>query len=179
MGGGRADGGSLPLENMTFAQILLIVALIGLTIVRRMAGQPLRQGRLVVLPLIFVVWGVFQVSDAHPSVTDVVLLVVETAISIGIGAVRGTTINLFVRDGYLWMRYRWSTLALWLLSAAIRVGFLVGAAELGSGPAGQASLLLGLGAGLLGESLVLAPRARTVGAPFAPRGSRRTRLPAR
>ena len=158
---------------MTQLQVVLVVALLAWTIVRRMVGQPLRQGRLVVLPLIMLVWGGSAILTARPSAAELGLLAVELAVSVGIGVLRGMTIHLFVRDGYLWMRYRWSTLGLWLLSAGVRVGFLVAASAIGPGLDAGPTLLLGLGTSLLGEAIILAPRAQRMDAPFAPRGARR------
>ncbi|MEV4760750.1 hypothetical protein AB0J86_37390 [Micromonospora sp. NPDC049559] len=157
---------------MTGIQILLVVALIGWTIARRMLGQPLRQRRLVLVPLIFLAWGGYLLTLARPTGAGLGLLAAELAVALGVGLLRGATIHVYVRDGHLWMRYRWSTLGLWLASAFVRLGFVAWASTLGTGLASTPSLLLGLGATFLGEGLVVASRAGALGAPFAPARTR-------
>jgi hypothetical protein len=164
---------------MNMIQVLVIIALVGWMLLRRIMGQPLRQRRLVLLPLLMLAWGASGLLDAHLSSADVGLLAGQLVIAVGIGAVRGATIDVFVRDGVLWMRYRWTTIALWVVSALIRVGLIAGASALGSGLDGGGTLMIGVAASLLGESMIIASRGHATGAPFAPaRASRRggTRL---
>jgi hypothetical protein len=162
---------------MTALEILLVVVLVGWVIFRRMTGQPLRQRALVLPPLILLVYGGYRLADTHLTAGDLALLVVELAIALGLGLLRGATIQVFVRDGVLWMRYRWSTLALWLVSAVVRVALMAAGAAFGTGLPGLPTLLLGLGATLLGETLLVATRALVTGAPFAPEpASRRVRV---
>ena len=78
------------------------------------------------------------------------------------GAARGATVTVAVRDGRPWLRYRPVTLGLWAATVAVRVGLTVlahaaGATVAGSGPA----LLLSAGVTLLAEGAIVAHRAST------------------
>ena len=151
---------------MTYLQILLIAAVIVVVIARRFAGAPVR-ARSLVLPLGLSVYGVVLLRGRHIGLTDLVFLAVELVLAFGVGALRGTTIALYVRDGHLWQRYRWSTLAAWLGAIALRVGLAVGG-HLAGVHIVTSSLLLVLGVSLVAEALVVEQRARRHGAPILP-----------
>jgi hypothetical protein len=154
---------------MSFLWIAVAVVAVGYVMVRRFAGEPVRLKRLVVLPLGLAAWGVLNLGKvAHGlSTVDVVVLVVEGLVAVLAGMVRGATIQVYVRDGYLWQRYRALTIAVWVALAAVRVGLGFGAAALGAHRAVlSASLLLMLGLSLLGEAAVVVPRGLALGVPF-------------
>lgn len=82
----------------------------------------------------------------------------------GLGAARGGTVAVSVRDGRPWLRYRAVTLAWRAATVAVRVGLAVlahaaGATVAGSGP----TLLPWAGVTLLAEGAVVAHRADTLG----------------
>jgi len=160
--------------------IVLIVAAVGYVLVSRFRGQPIRLRRLVVLPLVLAVIGGAQLANGAPAgmtATNWLFLVGDGVLLLALGALRGNSVRLYPRDGYLWMRYRPATLAWWGVTILARVvlvllGHLVGATV----AVGGASMLLTVGLSLLGEAAVLVPRALSGGTPLAPddRGSRRT-----
>jgi len=158
---------------MSYVQILLIAAIVIVVIGRRFAGEPLRSKSLII-PLALTIWGLSQLRGQHLGGADIVLLVVEGVIGLGLGAVRGTTIKIYQRDGHLWMRYGWATLGVWIASIAVRFAFVFGAHLVGVHLSGNVALLVPLGASLLAESAVVAQRATRTGVPFAP--DRRQRL---
>src|ERR1700730_10042734 len=125
-------------------QIILIVALLIYVIVRRLQGLPLRIGRVLVVPLVVLALGVSQLT--HLEARDIALLTVEAVVGLGLGALRGGTIALYERGGYLWFRYRPVTVAIWLATVAVRVVLQIG---LPVGSAGSASLTVALAGSLL------------------------------
>ena len=118
-------------------------------------------------PAVLTAMGALQLAGAVSAgmrPQDLGLLAVGLAAAAGLGAARGATVTVSVRDGGPWLRYRAATLALWAATVAVRVGLTVlahaaGATVAGSGPA----LLLSAGVTLLAEGAVVAHRASTIG----------------
>jgi hypothetical protein len=158
--------------------IVVAAAIIVFVIGRRLAGEPLKAGRVTILPLAVAVIGLYQVSNApHLSPTDVGLIAVEAVVAVGLGLLRGSTIKVFVRDGHLWQKYSWATVGLWVTSILLRFGMAGAAVLLGADRSVmQTAILLTLGLTFAGEGAVIALRARALGAPYAPRDSRRARI---
>jgi hypothetical protein len=147
-------------------------------IVRRVTGEPLRSRRLLVPPLVVAVIGAGQVGQvAHVRPLDVAVLAFEAVFAVAVGVARGASVELYVRDGHLWFRYRWITLALWVGAAVLRfgvreLGVLAGA----DGKLLMNTLLIMVGLTLAGEACVVGLRAMRIDAPFAPHQRHRTRL---
>jgi len=162
--------------------ILLVLAAIGYVLWSRMQGRPLKAKRLLVLPAIFTVLGITDLtgsSAAHLSSTDIAFLAISVALSAVLGAARGATIHLYPQDGELWQRYRLSTVGLWLVLIATKLVLAAVAHGAGaSAGAGTHTLLLSLGVSLLAEAAIVAPRALSTGVPFAiDRDDRRIQRP--
>lgn len=154
---------------MGFLWIAVAVVAVGYVMARRLAGEPVRVKRLVVLPLGLAAWGLVNLGKVANglSTVDVVVLVVGGLVAVLAGMVRGTTIQVFVRDGVLWQRYRPLTIAVWVALVAVRVGLGFGATAVGAHRSVlTASLLLMLGLSLLGEAAVVLPRGLALGVPF-------------
>ena len=150
---------------ITVVLVVLVLAVVGYVLASRIAGQPVNTRRLLVLPGVLTAMGLLQLSGAVSAGVrpqDLGLLAVGLAAAAGLGAARGATVTVAVRDGRPWLRYRAVTLALWAATVAVRVGLTVlahaaGATVAGSGPA----LLLSAGVTLLAEGAVVAHRAST------------------
>ncbi|NUT08515.1 MAG: DUF1453 domain-containing protein [Hamadaea sp.] len=157
---------------MNYAQILLIAALIVWTMVRRIAGQPVRSRRMVLIPLGVTIAGVAQLDGASLPAMDVLLLVVQAALSIGLGLARGASVLVYLRDGVAWCRYRWLTIGLWVATIGVRVVFavLTGAFRPDAAGGTMASLLIGLGVGLLAEAAIVLFRVTSSDLPLASDG---------
>jgi hypothetical protein len=166
---------------MNLATALLVLALVAYTMVRRFLGEPLVSRRLVVLPLALTGYGLFTVAQTdfvHPT-ADLVALVTGGLVAVAGGAMRGRTVRVFVRDGHVWYRYTWVTLAVWGALIALRFGQAAVAVFLGADRSVlTASLVLALGLSFLGEAAVVGPRAMATGAPFAPGRRDRARVSA-
>ncbi|MFL6116664.1 MAG: hypothetical protein ACJ786_35710 [Catenulispora sp.] len=156
---------------MNGVQILLIVLVAALVIGKRLTGRPVDTRRSVLVPGVLAVYGFFQVQKAGPLThTDQIWLVISGAVSVALGLARGTTVRLYQRNGYLWVRYRPSTILLWLASIAAR--FAIEAAAIASGAGRSAmtsSMMLMFGLSLAAEALILLPRAQASGIPIMAR----------
>ena len=154
--------------------IVGVAALVVLLIGRRLVGEPLQARRVFVLPLVVAVVGAYQLSQLHHvRPLDVGVLTAEAGLAVALGAVRGLTVQVFVRDGHLWQRYRPLTIAVWVVSIAVRLGATAGAYAIGADRTVlSAGLVLVLGLTLAGESAIVGLRSMRLGAPFAPRSSR-------
>jgi hypothetical protein len=138
------------------------VAVVGYVLVSRWRGQVLNLRRLLVLPTVLTAVGAAQVlgmaHHGHRPV-DLVLIGAGVVASAGLGVARGATVAVCERNGATWLRYRATTLWLWLATAAARVAltvlaYVAGATLAASGPA----LLLAAGTTLLGEAVTVALR---------------------
>ncbi|MFI9511004.1 hypothetical protein [Nocardia sp. NPDC052566] len=147
--------------------ILVIVGVIAL-VIKRFRGEPMNARDTFGTPLILVAVGVYSVTKvADLNGTDITWLVVGGVVGIVFGAIRGTTIGIFERDGHLWQRYTSGTVVVWLVSMG--VGFGVNALGAAMGMHHDARpTTLSIGIGMLGEMLTLGLRALSTGVPFAP-----------
>jgi hypothetical protein len=151
---------------MNLIVILLIAALVLTMIVRRFLGQPVR-AQSFILPLGISVWGVSQLRGGHLGPVDIGFLAVEALLAVAVGLARGATVQLYLRAGQLWQRYRWSTLAVWVAAVLLRLGSVVAGRLAGAHVATQ-SLVLMLGISFLAEAAVVGWRVARTGAPLAP-----------
>lgn len=158
---------------MNLLQILLIAAVVIFVMVRRFTGQPVG-ARSLAVPLGLTVWGALGLRGVSLSAMDVAFLAVSLLVGLAAGAARGATIQLFVRDGQLWQRYRLATLGVWLMLILVRIGLTAGEHAFGAHVAAGQAMLVTFGLSLVAESLVVGRRAMTTGVPLAParRGSR-------
>jgi hypothetical protein len=109
------------------------------------------------------------------SPVDVTFVVLGSALTLGLGALRGQMDKLDVRDGQPWMR--WSTASLVVFAGSIAAKVAVDAAGVAAGGtlhALSSSLVFTLGLSLLGEAAVVWLRAQSLAVrPSAPAGGRR------
>ncbi|WP_432839277.1 hypothetical protein [Dactylosporangium sp. CA-092794] len=164
---------------MSLTTALIALAVIVLLMARRFAGEPLGARRLVVPPLILVVFGGYTLSHlhfsaVHSAAADGAVLGAGAVVAVLGGILRGLTVRVFVRNGHVWYRYTWITAVVWLALIVLRVGQLLAGRALGADQdVLSAGLLLILGLSFLGEAAIVGRRAIATGAPFAPRGARR------
>jgi hypothetical protein len=166
---------------MDLTTALIAVAVVAYLLVRRFLGEPLQARRLILPPLILIVWGGVNLSHVgsggtavHQALLDGVVVGFGAIVAVLGGVIRGLTVKVYVRDGHTWYRYGLMTVVVWLALIALRLGQSLAGHALGADQAVlNAALLLILGLSLLGEAAVVARRAIATGAPFAPRGSRR------
>jgi hypothetical protein len=155
--------------------VLTIVAVVGIVayvIGRQLIGEPLRGKRLLILPAVLAVVGIADMAGnhgRHPTATDIVLIVIGTAIAAVVGVRQGLSMRLEARRGHLWGQMPVRGLWLWVALVATRgmldgLGYAVGAHV----ATGSAAILLALGVNRLAQAVVVVPRALAAGIPFAP-----------
>ena len=142
---------------MTVTTIAMYVALVGLLLARRVRGQALTTPKkLFVLPAIVAFVGLQDLTHAKMNHADVAVVVIGSALSFGLGALRGQLDKVSVRDGMPWVRWGAASLVVFAAAVVARLGLdAVGIAAGGTAGALSRSLILSLGLTLLGESAVL------------------------
>ncbi|MHA3702988.1 DUF1453 domain-containing protein [Jatrophihabitans sp. YIM 134969] len=147
---------------MDIVTVLLIVVGVAYVLVRRVVGDIVQVKSLLVLPVVLTAVGGSQVGDLGPlDLASVVFLVAGGALSVVIGAVRGTTVHLGERRGELWMRYCASTVALWVVNIVAKIALVPVEVAVTHGSVASAThtMLLSVGLGILVESAVVLLRA--------------------
>jgi hypothetical protein len=158
------------------------LAIIAFFIVRQRRSERFEQ-RSLIIPAALAVYGLVLLDHTTRkdpfTASSAVLLTLSALASIGFGAFRGRTIELFVRDGELWERATWATLGIgWGGLLLVRVGLIATAAGVGATlAASPTSIPLMIAITLAAQMLVVGERARSTGAIIAP--SRRERRRAR
>jgi hypothetical protein len=139
-------------------EVVLIAAAIIYVMARRLMGEPAVGKRLLLLPAVLGVIGLAQTS-VH-SVTAVVFLVGSAALSVVFGLLRGLTIRTYEQNGIVMLRYTAMTIVLWAASIVARfaAGFVMNLVDPSAVQVGN-GLMLGVGAGLLAEGLVVLTKA--------------------
>lgn len=144
-------------------EILLVVALVGYMLIRRLLGEPAQAKRMLVLPAVLTVVGLSSAQSVMHDPVQLGFLAVTTLLGVGIGVLRGLSVLVFVRDGIVHMRYTGITILLWVVNIATKLGgnFLLGAVDPHAN--GGNTLMLTLGAGLLMEGVVVLAKAMRTG----------------
>jgi hypothetical protein len=142
-------------------EIIMVIAVVCYILIRRLIGEPAEGKRMLLLPVILTVVGVVGITKLTQTPVSVAFLVASAGFSMVLGLLRGTTIRLFPRDGLVFMRYTWVTVALWAVNLAVKFGANIilrvfdphDVASVSSG------LYLTLGAGMLCEGVVVLVKA--------------------
>ena len=158
------------------------LAVIAFFIVRQRRSDRFEQ-RSLIFPIGLGIYGALLLNRAsrHDPVTfaSAVLLLLSAVASVVFGVLRGRTIQLFVREGELWERATWTTIAGgWGGLLATRVALIALASAVGAHlAASPTSIPIMLAITLAAQMLVVGQRARATGAAIAPsrRERRRTR----
>ncbi|MEV0260295.1 DUF1453 domain-containing protein [Streptomyces sp. NPDC050617] len=126
-----------------------------------MIGEPAEAKRMLILPAVLSLVGVSNLSGGHLDAGAVVFLVATGGLSVLLGVLRGVSIRLSNRDGLVFMRYTWVTVALWVLNIVAKIGanLLLGAVDPHMSGVTSDSLLLTIGIGMLAEGLMVLGRA--------------------
>lgn len=147
---------------MNAIDVLLIIAGVGYILARRMIGDIVQVKSLLVLPAVLTVIGLYQLGRLHSlDVESVGFVAVGVVVSLVIGVARGATVYLGRRGDELWMRYRATTVALWVLNFAAKAAIIPVEVAVTGHPVADAThgLLLSIGVGILAESAVVLLRA--------------------
>ena len=142
-------------------EIILIVAVIGYILARRLMGEPAEARRMLILPLVLSIIGLTDLGKGSMSGIAIVFLVGSAAVSVLIGALRGLSVRVYDHNGIVFVRYTWLTIVLWVTNIVVKFGgnFLLAALNPAAGHQVSNGLLLTLGPGLLAEGLVVLAKA--------------------
>ena len=152
---------------MSIGLVIAIVAVIAL-VVKRFYGEPMNARDTFGPPVILLAIGIYSVTKvADLNGTDITWLIIGGAVGLAFGALRGTTIGIFTRDGHLWQRYTMRTVIVW--AGSMVAGFAISALGTTMGMHHDARpTTLSIGISMVGEMLTLGLRALSTGVPFAP-----------
>ncbi|MFF5209413.1 hypothetical protein [Streptosporangium sp. NPDC000396] len=144
--------------------IVIVAVLVVGVIIKRLIGEPLNARDLFVPPVVLLGIGIYGLTKAEH--VEILWTVVGGAVGLAFGALRGTTVRLFVREGVLWQRYTGWTFLVWIVSVAANAGIGLLAGFLGAHREGQ-PIQLSIGISLIGEVIVIGWRALATRVPFA------------
>jgi hypothetical protein len=162
-------------SSSSIIQGVLILALFCWILSKRFQWRPVRgDSRQWRLPLILIAIGVWATlgtqhktsSGAVIAMTskDYTYLLVGALVSLGLGMVRGRSLEIADHAGQLMKRYRPLTAALWVVLIVVRLGIDLYGGHMGvSSAIIGTSIMLMFGLSLLGESLVVSMRTGAIG----------------
>ena len=162
-------------SSSSIIQGLLILALFCWILAKRFNWRPVRgDSRQWRLPLILIALGVWAtLGSQHKTSSGAVIamtgkdytyLLVGGLVSLGLGLVRGRTLEIADHAGQLMKRYRPLTAVLWAVLIVVRVGMDLYGGHVGvSSAVIGTSIMLMFGLSLLGESLSVALRVGSIG----------------
>jgi hypothetical protein len=141
-------------------EVVLILAAVCYILARRMIGEPAQAKRMLILPAVFLVIGLSDVSGDTQSMVSILFLAGTGAISVVLGALRGASVRVSERDGLAFIRYTGVTVGLWVVNLVIKFGanFALGTVDAHDAASVSNSLFLTLGAGMLVEGVVVLAR---------------------
>lgn len=150
---------------MTFANVVLYAGLLIFLVYRRTQGRPVGTPKqLFALPVIITVLGYEDFSNARPGGMDLAVGVAGCALSLALGAVRGTQDKLSYRDGTPWVRWGAASVAIFVVNILAKLALDVAGIALGGRTSGiTGSFVLAAGLMLAGEAVVVWARLQARG----------------
>ena len=159
---------------MLVLDILLGLAVLALLIYRQLRSQPVNASalRLTAILLIIGIFQTFQFLNKYHAHQLTYGAIGGSLVLAGIfGALRASTVQLWLQDGAAWSKGNWLTAALWLASLAAHLGydFLVWRGP-GSRGLGTATIVLYLAVTLGFQRILVLQRAQRLqlGGPTSP-----------
>jgi hypothetical protein len=142
---------------MSLANIALYVALLGFMVFRRVQGRPVGTTKqLLVLPVVVTVLGFEDLGHHSLGAVDVTFAVIGCALSLALGALRGTANRISVRDGVPWVQWGSRSVVIFTVNIAAKLALDVVCVLAGGSTSGAtSSLLLAAGLMLVGEAAVV------------------------
>jgi hypothetical protein len=166
------------MSSSDLVDIVITLVVLAWVLYRQTVARPVSVRRLWLLPAILIVLGVISISHVnhgHLSGTADAYLAVDVVSSIALGALRGFFVRVYGQDGVMWRQGSAVTIALWIVSIAVRVLVGILAANAGVGNVSDAALEVAFGLSLASQNAVVAWSGLRQGLPFAedPRRARR------
>jgi hypothetical protein len=135
----------MQLGTNPLVEVAVVAAIVVVVIARQLTTRPIDERRLWLVPLAALAWGLLQLTRAPgPDPTGLTLLALQAVVVAGLGLARGASMQVWTGpDGTPLTRGTPLTLALWVVSLAVR---MVATLLTGwGGPTATAELLLLLG----------------------------------
>ena len=162
-------------SSSSILQGVLILALFCWILAKRFQWRPVRgDSRQWRLPLILIAIGLYATLGSRHKTSagaviamtskDYTYLAVGALVSLGLGMVRGRSLEIANHAGLMMKRYRPLTAALWVVLIVVRLGIDLYGGHMGVSTAViGTSIMLMFGLSLLGESLAVAMRTGAIG----------------
>ncbi|MFZ0665758.1 MAG: hypothetical protein WAM97_08375 [Acidimicrobiales bacterium] len=143
---------------MSIANIALYIAILGFLVFRRIQGRPIASVKqLMILPVIVTVLGFEDLSHKqHLGSVNIMFSVIGCAVSLALGAYRGSADKLSVRDGVSYVQWGTRSVVIFAFNIAAKLVLDVICVVSGGTTAGAtSSLVLAAGLMLVGEAAVV------------------------
>jgi hypothetical protein len=142
---------------MTFTTIAIAAAVIIFVLAKRVRGEAVREPRkLFLLPVIVGIIGLQNIAHAKPNTVDIAVIAVGSALSLGLGLLRGKFDRVSLMNGSPFMRWSAASIAILAVNVLAKLALDAGGRAAGGGAAAlSSSILLSLGLTLLGEAAVV------------------------
>jgi hypothetical protein len=149
---------------MTFTSIIIAIAVVGFILVRRLQGEAVpAPKKLFVLPVIVGVIGLENISHAKPNAIALGVIVAGSALSLGLGMLRGRFNRVSMVNGAPFMAWTAGSVAVLVVNLLLKVVLDIGGVAAGGSKAAlTSSILLSLGLTLLGEAAIVWMRAQAL-----------------
>ncbi|TNC28942.1 hypothetical protein [Amycolatopsis alkalitolerans] len=150
--------------------IVIAAFVVWRVVYRQQRGSTITVRGLVLFPGILLVLGVLNSARALPTASggEIGLFAADLLVLLALGIARGASTHLDTRDGYAFQKGTAVTLALWLVTIAIRIGFALAGVKMGlTGPLTSSSTLLSLGVSIGVQNALIYHRARRRDLPIA------------
>ncbi|MGK5543590.1 DUF1453 domain-containing protein [Streptomyces sp. URMC 127] len=147
---------------------LIIAVVVIAVVIKRLIGEPVNARDLFAAPVILTGIGLLSLAKmADVTGTDLAWVTASAVLGVALGALRGATVQLVDKGGFLWQRYTGRTFLAVIGTLAVMAGFSVLAVKMGMHENAR-PIQLSIGVSFLGESLVIGRRGLASGIPFAP-----------
>jgi hypothetical protein len=155
---------------MTCTSVAIAIATLGFLLFLRLQGEAVpAPKKLFVLPVIVGAIGLENISRAKPNAIALGVIVTGSALSLGLGALRGRFDRLSVVNGAPYMAWTAGSVVILVVNVLLKLALDAGGvAARGTKTALTDSILLSLGLTLLGEAAVIWVRAQSLTSGGAP-----------
>jgi len=160
---------------MNVTTIAIAIALIVFVLAKRVRGEAVREPKkLFLLPIVVGIIGLQNISHAKPNTVDIAVIAVGSALSLGLGLLRGKFDRVTLVNGSPFMSWTAGSIVVLAVNVLAKLALDAGGvAAGGTSSALSSSILLSLGLTLLGEAGVVwfRSQALTSGGPGSSSGS--------
>ncbi len=142
---------------MSFANVIFYVGLLILLVYKRVQGRPIGTTKqLFLLPVLVTILGIEDIFHPRLDAINIAVAVAGCALSLALGAFRGTRVKLSRRDGTPWVQWGAAAVAIFAVNIVAKLALDVAGLALGGSASGvTASLVLAAGLMLAGEAAVV------------------------